>query len=330
MAGSMVKVLPPSPTWTKGLDNPVNQKSTSQKVRVESRKNQSARAEAIAGWTFLSPFLLLFVVFIAIPTIFAITSSFTDMSSRDIRTPFAVNFVWFDNFTRLLGDPSFRRATLNTVLYVALCVPLSMGLGLSFALMLNNGIRRLRSVYRAAAYAPVITNIVAAAVIWQYAFSVGGPVNESLASLGIVGPNWLGDPSWAFGTVVVMGVWRTCGTAMVLFLAGLQAVPTQVYEAAATDGAGRVRTFWSVTMPLLRPTTLLVTVLMTVMFLNIFEEPYLLTGGGPLGTTESMAFWVFDQFSYGNFAPSMAGSVVLLVFVSIVAIVQFRLLRPQD
>ncbi|MFV0374440.1 carbohydrate ABC transporter permease [Microbacterium sp.] len=294
-----------------------------------ARGRQASRAEAVAGWAFLLPFLTIFLLFIAIPAVFALSTSFTDMTSRDIRNPFAVDFVGFDTFATVLSNPSFHRAIGNTIGFVLLCVPLSIVCGLALALMLDRGIRRLRTFFRAAVYVPVITNIVAAAVIWQYAFSLTGPVNATLEDLGLAGPNWLGDPGWAFTTVVMMGIWRNVGTCMVLFLAGLQAVPEEVYEAAATDGSGRIRTLWSITLPLLRPTTLLVSVLMTVSFLNIFEEPYLLTRGGPLSATESTALWVYDQFAFGNVSSSMAASVILLVFVAIVAIMQFRLLRPK-
>jgi multiple sugar transport system permease protein len=293
------------------------------------KAHEGSRAEAITGWLFLVPFLVIFVVFTAIPTVLAVGSSLTDMGARDIRDPFNVNFVGFDSFAAVISNPSFQSSFLNTIMFVVLCVPLSMALGLALALILNNGIRRLRAFFRAAAYVPVITNIVAAAVIWQYAFSISGPVNTTLGDLGLPEPNWLGEPGWAITTVVGMGVWRTAGTCMILFLAGLQAVPEEIYEAASTDGAGWIRRLWSITLPLLRPTTLLVTVLMTVSFLNIFEEPYLLTKGGPLGSTRSIAVWVYEQFGFGNVSASMAGSVLLLLLVGIVAIVQFRMLRPK-
>ncbi|MFT4230444.1 MAG: sugar ABC transporter permease [Microbacterium sp.] len=293
------------------------------------KSREGSRAEAVTGWLFLAPFLVIFVVFTAIPTVLAIASSMTDMTARDIRDPLGVNFTGLDAFVAVIGNATFQSSFLNTVLFVVLCVPLSMGIGLALAIMLNNGIRRLRTFFRAAVYVPVITNIVAAAVIWQYAFSITGPVNSSLGGLGLAEPNWLGEPGWAITTVVMMGVWRNIGTCMILFLAGLQSVPEEVYEAAATDGAGAVRRLWSITLPLLRPTTLLVTVLMTVSFLNIFEEPYLLTSGGPLGSTRSLALWVYEQFGFGNISASMAGSVLLLILVAIVAAVQFRMLRPK-
>lgn len=297
--------------------------------RAGRRGREGSRAEATAAWLFLVPFLAIFVVFTAIPTLIAIGASLTDMGARDIRDPLNINITGLQSYVQILGNPDFQRAFWNTVLFVVLCVPLSMAVGFALALMLNGAIRRLRGFFRAAVYVPVITNIVAAAVIWQYAFSVSGPVNSALENIGVQAVNWLGKPEWAFATVVMMGIWRNAGTCMVLFLAGLQAVPEEIHEAAQTDGASDARRLWSITLPLLRPTTLLVTVLMTVSFLNIFEEPFLLTNGGPLSATTSMALWVYQQFGFGNISASMAGSVILLVLVSLVAIIQFRVLRPK-
>ncbi len=289
-----------------------------------------SRGETVTGWLFVTPFLIIFTLFSLIPAILALTTSLTDMTARDLRDPFNVNPVGFQNFIDIFGDAAFRRSLLNTFLFVIITVPITIGVGLFLAVLLNNGIRKLKAVFRAAVYIPVITNIVAAAVIWSYAFSITGPVNELLAGMGLSTHNWTGSQNWAFGLIVVMGVWRTTGTCMILFLAGLQAVPEELNEAAALDGASAWQTFRKVTLPILRPTTLLVTVLMSVMFLNIFEEPYLLTKGGPVGSTRPAALWVFEQFGFGNISYSMAGSVVMLILVAIVAAIQFRMLRPAD
>ncbi|QEW04094.1 sugar ABC transporter permease [Microbacterium lushaniae] len=298
--------------------------------RPRARSSVVRRSQTRAAWLFLAPFLLVTAVFTAIPVLAALGMSLTDLTSRDIRTPLAVEFVGLENFVDVLTDVAFQRSMLNTAMFVLLCVPLNLALGLALALLLNRGIRRLRTFFRAAAYLPVITNIVAAAVIWQYAFAPRGPVNAALENLGTGGLNWLGEPPSAVAAIVMLGVWRNVGTCMVLFLAGLQSIPESVYEAAAVDGASAPRRFWSITLPLLQPTTLLVTVLMTVSFLSIFEEPYLLTAGGPLGSTRSIALWVYEQFGFGNTAASMAGSFILIAFVSVVAVVQFRFLRGKN
>lgn len=287
-------------------------------------------AQRRTAWVFVAPFLTVFVIFSALPIITAFGMSLTDITSRELRHPLAVNFVGFANFADVLGNPTFQRAILTTGLFVAICVPLNIGLGLLFAVVLNRGVRRLRGLFRAIIYVPVIANIVAASVIWKYAFSTSGPVNEALASIGFDGPRWFGDPGWAVTLVVALSVWRNLGTCMILFLAGLQTIPEELYEAAALDGAGAWRQFRSITLPMLMPTTLLVSVLMSVAFLNIFEEPYLLTAGGPLSSTTSVALWVYQKFGFGNIAASMAGSFILLLLIGVVATMQFRILKDQS
>jgi multiple sugar transport system permease protein len=275
----------------------------------------------------VAPFVAIFLVFTAIPAIIALAYSFTDIGIADIRRPLGVDFTGLDTFARVLTNTGFLKSLGTTGVFVLIGVPLTMAIGLALALALNSGINRLRPAYRAAFYLPVITNIVAAAVIWQYAFTLKGPVNEFLASSGVAGPNWLGDPTMAVTTVILLTTWRNIGTCMVLFLAGLQAIPADVYEAAAIDGASPWQRFTSMTLPLLRPATALVTVLMTVSYMNIFDEPYLLTKGGPVGSTRSVALWVFEQFGQGNIASAMAGSYVMFAIVVVLGLVQLRMLR---
>lgn len=298
-------------------------------VPRSARRPWRARHTATA-WIFLAPFALVFVAFTAVPTLAALGFSLTDMKGMDLRNPFSVDFLGLENYQTLLGTEAFRRAILNTLLFVVVGVPVTMALGFVIALALDTGIRRFRGVLRAIFFAPVVTNIVAVALIWQYAFTREGTVNEVLTALGLAGPNWLGDPALAMPVVILLGVWRNFGTAMLLFLAGLQAVPTDVREAAALDGAGPWQRLWHITLPLLLPTILLVSILLSVFYLQVFDEPYLLTDGGPLGSTESVALYTYHQFGFGNFGTSSAASFVILVLVAIIAAVQFRLLRPRS
>jgi multiple sugar transport system permease protein len=298
-------------------------------VSRAARRPWRARHTAIA-WLFLAPFAAVFVVFTAVPTLAALGLSVTDLQGADLRNPFAVDIVGLDNYVRLLETEAFRRAILNTLLFVVVGVPITMALGFLLALALDTGIRRFRGVLRAVFFAPVVTNIVAVALIWQYAFTREGVVNEALAAFGIGGENWLDDPEFAMPVVILLGVWRNFGTAMLLFLAGLQAVPGDVREAAALDGAGPLQRMWHITLPLLIPTILLVSVLLSVFYLQVFEEPYLLTDGGPLGSTESVALYTYHQFGFGKFGTSSAASFIMLVLVAVFALVQFRLLRPRS
>ncbi|MGW2892748.1 carbohydrate ABC transporter permease [Streptomyces griseoruber] len=293
-----------------------------------AHRPRGARRTAVA-WLFLAPFTLVFLLYTVIPTVAALGFSLTDLRGADLRHPLAVDFTGLHNYVRLSEDPSFLRDILNTVLFVAVGVPLTMGTGFALAVALNSGIRRMRGVFRTVFFAPVVTNVVAVALIWQYAFNADGTVNKVLGAVGFAGPNWLDDTHLAMPVVILLGVWRNFGIAMVLFLAGLQAIPKDVYEAASLDGADRWRQLRHITLPLLLPTTLLVSVLLTVFYLQVFDEPYLLTDGGPLGSTESVALYTYHQFGAGEFGMSSAASFVMLLLVTVVSIVQFRLLRPR-
>lgn len=293
------------------------------------RRPRGGRLHGVIAWAFLTPFLVVFLLYTALPVVISLVVSLTDMQSTDLRNPFSVDFVAFANYAQLFGNARFLGAIGNTLVFVIVGVPLTMTVGFVLALALDQGIRRFRTVFRGLFYAPVVTNIVSVALIWQYAFNQNGTINELLGWLGFAGPNWLGDVSLAMPVVILLGIWRNFGTAMLLFLAGLQAVPDDVQEAAAIDGAGGLRRLWSITLPLLMPTTLLVSVLLSVFYLQVFDEPYLLTGGGPLGSTESLALFTYSQFGFGNFGLSSASSYILLILVAVFSIVQFRALRPR-
>ncbi|MBA8815706.1 multiple sugar transport system permease protein [Microbacterium halimionae] len=283
----------------------------------------------VVAWVFLAPFAVIFLLFTVVPTISSLAFSLTDLQGTDLRNPFNVDFIGIDNYISLFGNKIFLRSILNTLIFVVVGVPLTMLVGFSLALALNNGIRRFRGPFRTIFYAPVVTNIVAIALIWQYAFNQDGTVNNLLSNIGLAGPNWLGDENLAMPVVILLGIWRNFGTAMLLFLAGLQAVPEDVYEAASIDGAGWLRRLWSISLPLLLPTILLVSILLSTFYLQVFDEPYLLTGGGPLNSTESVALYTYQQFGFGNYGVSSAASFVILTLVAIFAIAQFRLLRPR-
>lgn len=297
--------------------------------RVRRRPHRLAARQTAAAWLLLAPFAVLFVLFTAIPIVASLGISVTDLQGADLRTPFNVDFTGLKNYLDLFKDGQFLKSIGNTFYFVVVGVPVTMAIGFVLAVILNSGIRRVRPVFRAIFYAPVVANVVSIALIWQYAFNQDGTINEVLGSFGIAGPNWLGDPHLAMPVVILLGVWRNFGTAMLLFLAGLQAVPHDVQEAAALDGAGWWRRLFSISVPLLMPTILLVSVLLSVFYLQVFDEPYLLTNGGPLGSTESMSLYTYQQFGFGDFGTSSAASFVMLIVVALVSVIQFRILRPR-
>ncbi|MER7072439.1 sugar ABC transporter permease [Terrabacter sp. NPDC000476] len=294
------------------------------------RDDSSRRREGRAAWILAIPFCLLFLAFTAWPVIQSLFMSFTDTRARDLRNPFAVNLVGFDNFAKALSDPTFRKAAGNTAYFVLVGMPLTLVVALAAAVALDKGITRFRAIFRLGFYMPVITSIVAVAVVWRFLLQdPGGLINTVLGWVGITGPNWLGDPNWSMPSLILMAAWRNFGTAMIIFLAGLQAVPAELHEAAAIDGAGAWKRFRFVTLPLLRPTLLFVMVTTAIGYLQFFEEPYVMTKGGPLNSTISLSMSTYQQFGFGNYGLASAMSYLIFVVIAIVTAIQFRLLRER-
>ncbi len=218
----------------------------------------------------------------------------------------------------------------NTAYFVVVGVPLTLTVALAAAVALDRGITKLRGVFRLGFYTPVITSIVAVAVVWRFLLqSDYGLINTVLGWVGIDGPNWLGDPHWSMPALILMATWRNFGTGMIIFLAGLQAVPWNLHEAAAIDGASAVQRFRHVTLPLLRPTILFVSVTTGIGYLQFFEEPFVMTNGGPLDSTISMSMYTYKQFGFGNYGYAASLSYIIFVVVAVVTAIQFRLLREE-
>lgn len=270
------------------------------------------------------------MVFTVWPVAQSLFMSFTDTRRRDLRSPFAVDFTGLENYARALADPLFQKAALNTAYFVLVGVPLTLTVALAAAVMLDRGITKLRAFFRLGFYTPVITSIVAVAVVWRFLLQPdSGLVNTVLGWFGIVGPNWLGDPNWAMPSLIAMAVWRNFGTGMIIFLAGLQGVPYMLHEAGAIDGASGWQRFWHITLPLLRPTLLFVSVTTAIGYLQFFEEPFVMTQGGPLDSTISVSMYTYRQFSYGNFGLASAVSYLIFLVIGVVTFLQFRLLREN-
>lgn len=284
----------------------------------------------LVSWSFTLPFLVLFVVFMGGPIAASLLTSFTDLRVTDIRNPFAVDFVGFENYVSVLGDARFQRAAVNTAIYVVVGVTLTMGFGLLIAIGLNQAVVRFRTLFRVGYYLPYVTSIAAIAVVWRLLLAEEtGLVNAALSIVGIDGPGWLTDTRTALGSLIAMAAWRGTGFLMVIFLAGLQAIPAELYEAAEVDGAGRWQRFRSITLPLLRPTLLLAAVIASIGWLQFFEEPFVMTQGGPLNSTLSVAYHTWNQFSFGNYGTTAAISYLLFLAIALLTFGQFRLFRPR-
>ncbi|KRF26596.1 sugar ABC transporter permease [Phycicoccus sp. Soil803] len=303
-------------------------------ARADGNGPNSARArrrkQGLIGWTFALPFVLIFGVFMLLPLVSSFAMSFTDFTSRDVANPFAVGFVGIDQYTSLFGDPQFIRSMINTGYFVVIGIPLTMIVALALAIALNSGITRFRTAFRVGFYTPVVTSIVAVAVVWRFILQPEGLLNAALGVVGISGPDWLNSTTLAMPSLILMAVWRNMGTLMIIFLAGLQNIPEEVQEAALVDGAGAWTRFRKITLPLLRPTLLLGAVLMSVGYLQFFEEPFVMTKGGPLDSTLSVSYFTYNQFGFGKYGEASAASYVLFVAIALLSLVQFRALRSQD
>jgi ABC-type sugar transport system permease subunit len=292
------------------------------------------RRENVAGWGMSAPFTAIFAVFLLVPILASFVLSFTSFSIGNIQDWTSAQFVGLDNYTKLFSDAAFIKALRNTTYFVVVGVPCTIVVGLLLAVALNQGIGKLQGLFRVGFYLPVVTSIVAVAVVWRYMLDPDvGIINAALAQVGITGPDWLGDPNTTMPSIIALGVWRNIGNSMVIFLAALQTVDAQLYEAARVDGAKGRQLFRHVTVPMLRPAILFTTVITTIGYLQVFEEPFVMTG--PNGGTEQSGFtaslFVYQQgFRFFNLGYASAAAYTLFIFIVVLAIVQFRLLRTRS
>ncbi len=302
-----------------------------ERIAPSRRRSTASRLrEGRAAWILALPFLLLFFVFTVWPVFQSLFMSFTDTRAKDLRTPFSVDIVGFENYTRALSDGTFLQSARNTAYFVIVGVPLTLTLGMAAAVALDRGITKFRSAFRLGFYTPVVTSVVAVAVVWQFLLKTDfGLINTVLGWFGITGPNWLGDPNWSMPALILMASWRNFGTAMIIFLAGLQGVPWVLHEAASIDGASAWQRFRHITLPLLRPIILFVSVITMIGYLQFFEEPFVMTNGGPLNSTVSMSMYTYKQFGFGNYGYAASMSYIIFVVIAIVSAIQFRLLRDN-
>jgi len=286
---------------------------------------------ALVGWGFAAPFTVLFAVFMALPVGASLVMSLTDLRATDLRHPFAVTFVGLDNYVKLFQDDLFLKSAGNTAIFVVAGVPLTVAAGLAAATALNSGLIRFKALFRVGFYLPVVTSIVAIAVVWRFLLDPdAGLVDSLLARVGIPGPHWLTDAHLALPSLIVMTAWRNFGFLMVVFLAGLQGIPAELYESARLDGAGRWAQFRHVTLPMMRPTLLFGGVVTSIGYLQVFEEPFVMTQGGPLNSTLSVAYDIYKQFGFGNYGYAAAAAYVLFVVIVALSLLQFRLLGQRD
>ncbi len=278
------------------------------------------RRNTLIGWSFILPNFVGFALLTLVPVLALFYISFT---SWDVFG--TAKWLGLANFRRLLHDASFHTALWNTVYYALVHIPLTLVLSLALALLLNQKIRGV-AFFRTAAFFPYITSIVAITTVWNLLFSPEyGPINQLLRFVGIDNPpGWTNSATWAMPAVIIVGTWREMGYYMILFLAGLQTVPRELYEAARMDGANAWQRFWNVTMPGIRPTTFFVTVMLTIGSFKVFDIILLMTNGGPGQATLVLSQFVYQKgFVEYQFGYASAGSIVLFLICIVVTIVQF-------
>ena len=272
----------------------------------------------LAGWLFAGPALLVIALFFGVPVLAALALSVTDFDIYALADIGNLRFVGLGNYITLLQNPLFWKALGNTFYFVLVGVPLSIAASLGAALLLHSKLSRLRPFFRTALFAPVVTTVVAVAVIWRYLFHTSyGMVNWGLSSLGIAPVDWLGDPAWAMPTIILFAVWKNFGYNMIIFLAGLQAIPEDLYEAARIDGASGWRQFRHVTLPMLGPVLLLVGILTMAGYFQMFAEPYVMTQGGPLQSTVSVLYLMYEEgFKWWNLGNASAVAFLLFAIMT--------------
>ncbi|MBU0743474.1 sugar ABC transporter permease [bacterium] len=285
------------------------------------------RRKTRAAWWFLAPALTLLAVFFVLPVAAGLLLGFTDFDIYAIGAPGNARFVGLRNYAHLLTDAGFWRTFWNTLFFVVVGGPLSVAASLGAALLVDARAARLRPLFRTVYFAPVVTTLVSVAIIWRYLYHPHyGLLNHVLGLIGVSPVDWLGDPQWAMPAIILLAVWKNFGYNMLIFVAGLQAVSTHLYEAAAIDGAGAWRRFRHITLPGLGPTFLFVGVTTMIGYFQLFAEPYVMTQGGPLGSTRSLVLFMYEEgFRWWRIGTASSVAGVLLLITLAGALLQFRL-----
>ncbi|MCU0411627.1 MAG: sugar ABC transporter permease [Bacteroidetes bacterium] len=287
------------------------------------------RSQTAAAWLFLAPALTAIGIFFVIPVLGALVLSFTDFDIYALADLGMVRFVGMENYLRILDTPLFWTALKNTFYFVLVGGPLSVAVSLGTALMLNSKLARFKTLFRTIYFLPVVTSLVAVAVVWRYLYHpADGLLNHLLSWFGIGMIDWLGDPTYAMPAIILMAVWKNFGYNMLIFIAGLQNIPDDLYEAAHLDGAGWWRQFVDITLPMLAPTTVFVVMITVIGYFQLFAEPYVMTQGGPLYATTSVVLLMYEQgFRWWNMGHAAAIAFILFAIILIFTLAQIALQR---
>jgi len=285
-----------------------------------------------AVYVFLAPAISAIFIFFFIPVFAAFIISFTDMDIYSLGDFSTIRFVGINNYLTLLKDPLFWTALKNTMYYVIVAGPLTVGISLAAAILLNSKLVKFKGIFRLTYFMPVVTTLVAVAIVWRFIYHPRfGILNYFLGFLGINAIDWLGDPNWAMPAIILLSIWKNFGYNMIIFVAGLQNIPEYLYEAASIEGAGRWKQFTAITLPMLVPTTVFITLITMIGFFQLFAEPYIMTQGGPINSTLSIVQYMYNEgFKWWNMGYSAAIAFVLFFIIFLGTVIQIKLQKTTN
>jgi len=284
-----------------------------------------------SAYFFAAPALLAIFIFFFLPIAAAFLMSFTDFDIYSLGDISKARFVGFKNYLLLLNNALFWKSLKNTLYFAFVGGPLSIATSLSAALLLNSKLIKFKSIFRLAFFTPVITTLVAVAVVWRFIYQPRfGLMNYFLGFFGINAIDWLGNPHWAMPALIILAVWKNFGYNMIIFIAGLQNIPEELYEASHIDGASKWQQFWNVTLPLLAPTTLFVSIITAIGYFQFFAEPYVMTQGGPLNSTLSVVLLMYQEgFRWWRMGYSASIAFILFTIILVVTLIQLKLQKSN-
>lgn len=282
-----------------------------------------------AAYLFLTPALLAIFIFFLIPVLAALLLSFTDFDIYSLGNISYARFVGLSNYIHIFKDPLFWQSLINTFYFVIAGGPLSIAISLTAALLLSSKLVKFKGIFRLVYFMPVVTTLVAVSILWRFIYQPRfGILNYLLGFIGIHPIDWLGNPQWAMPAIIIMAIWKNFGYNMIIFIAGLQNIPEDLYEAANIEGASEWNKFKNITLPMLAPTTLFVSIITIIGYFQLFAEPYVMTQGGPLNSTVSIVLYMYREgFRWWNMGYSAAIAFILFFIILVISLIQLKVQR---
>ncbi|KIL43220.1 carbohydrate ABC transporter permease [Jeotgalibacillus campisalis] len=283
------------------------------------------KQKALIPYMFVGPAVILFSIFMAYPIIYSLILSFQSGQGSNLE------FTGFDNFQRLMSDAIFITALKNTFILLIVQVPIMIFLALIIASLLNSALLKFKGLFRVSFFLPAVTSLVAYSIIFSIMLMNDGVINQVISAVGLDRIPWLSDPFWAKASLVIAMTWRWVGYNMVIFLAGLQNIPEELYEAASMDGASRIKQFFHITIPSLKPVILFTTILSTIGTLQLFDEPFVLTNGGPSDATLTIGMYLYQTgFRFYDFGYASTIAYVIVILIAVMTFIQFKVTGDQE